>query len=121
MDQATSFNKIVDTIKREEFLSFFSECDPMEWFSKKELDIFTFPNNIRSLAGRYLIKRTICKCLGINENMHEIEILNDELGKPEISLSKNILHKTTHAGIKEIKCSISHSKNFITGMTIFCY
>jgi phosphopantetheine--protein transferase-like protein len=121
MNQTTSFNKIVDTIKKEEFISFFTECEPARWFSKQELETFTFPNNIRSLAGRYLIKRTICKYLGENENMNEIEILNNDLGKPEVFLGVNILQKTRLAGIKEIQCSISHSKNFIAGMTILCY
>ena len=121
MDQTTSFYKIVDTIKKEEFMSFFNECEPAKWFSKRELETFSYPNNIRSLAGRYLIKRTICKFLGQNENMNEIEILNNDLGKPEISLGKNVLEKTRLAGIREIQCSISHSKNFIAGMTILCY
>jgi len=121
MDQTASFNKLVDTIKKEDFISFFSECEPDKWFSKRELETFSFPNNIRSLAGRYLIKRSLCKYLDVNENMHEIEILNNELGKPEVSLGKNILQKTRLAGIREIQCSISHSKNFIAGMTILCY
>ena len=121
MDQKPAFNKIVDTINKEDFISFFTECDPGEWFSKRELETFSYPNNIRSLAGRYLIKRTICKFLGQNENMNEIEILNNDLGKPEISLGKNVLEKTRLAGIREIQCSISHSKNFIAGMTILCF
>jgi holo-[acyl-carrier protein] synthase len=121
MDRTPAFNKIVDTIKKEEFISFFSECETGKWYSKRELKAFTFPNNIRSLAGRYLIKRTICKYLDVNENMHEIEILNNELGKPEISLGENILQNTRLKGIKAIQCSISHSKNFVAGMTIFCY
>lgn len=121
MDQTPAFKKIVDTIKKEEFISYFSECEPGKWYSKRELETFTSPNNIRSLAGRFLIKRTICKYLGENENMNEIEILNNDLGKPEISLGANILQKTRLAGIKEIQCSISHSRNFIAGMTILCY
>lgn len=53
--------------------------------------------------------------------MHEIEIMNNDLGKPEVLLGANILNAIELAGIKKIHCSISHSKNFITGMTILCF
>jgi phosphopantetheine--protein transferase-like protein len=121
MDESPSFKKIIDTIKKEEFIRFFSSCEPEKCFSKKELLTFSLSNNMRSLGGRYLIKRTICNHIHDEDLMFEIEILNNELGKPEIFLGENILKKTQIAGIKEVQCSISHSKNFIAGMTILSF
>jgi holo-[acyl-carrier protein] synthase len=121
MKQKSTFKRYVDTIKKEEFINLFSSCEPLKWFSGRELQAFSFPNNARSLAGRYLIKRTICNYVKEYGYMHEIEILNNELGKPEVLLGVNIRSSINLAGIKKILCSISHSKNFITAMTIFCY
>jgi phosphopantetheinyl transferase (holo-ACP synthase) len=121
MTQMPAYKKYVETITKEGFFSFFSTCEPEEWFSTKELQMFTFPRNAGSLAGRYLIKRTIYGHLNKQVKMHEIEILNNEFGKPEIFLGSNIRRETEIAGIKKIICSISHSKNYIAGMTIFCF
>jgi len=121
MDQKPIYRKFVETIKKEEFISFYLSCNPEVWFSKKELLRFKFPLNARSLAGRYLIKKTICNYIKEHEKIFEIEILNNDLGKPEVLLSKNIHKSFELAGVKNIYCSISHSRNIIAGMTIFCF
>jgi phosphopantetheinyl transferase (holo-ACP synthase) len=121
MDQKPIYNKYVDMIKKEEFISLFSSINHEEWFSDRELKKFKFPLNAGSLAGRYLIKKTICDYTKESQKMNEIEILNDELGKPEVLLGMNIRRTIELAGIKDVYCSISHSKNFIAGMTIFCF
>jgi phosphopantetheinyl transferase (holo-ACP synthase) len=121
MKQLSSFTRYVDIIKKEDFITIFSLCEPGKWFSSRELQAFSFPNNAGSLAGRYLIKKTIHNYVKEQEFNHEIEILNNELGKPEVLLGENILALLKLAGIKKIHCSISHSRNFITAMTIFCY
>lgn len=121
MKKKSTYLRYVDTIKKEEFISLFSSCDPEKLFSNWELKKFSFPENARSLAGRYLIKRTICDYIKEPGKMHEIEIVNDDFGKPEVLLGANILNAIEFAGIKKIHCSISHSKNFITGMTILCF
>jgi phosphopantetheine--protein transferase-like protein len=121
MKQNSSFARYVDMIKKEDFINFFSSCEPGKWFSTRELQAYSFPNNARSLAGRYLIKKTICNYVKEYGYNHEIEILNNEFGKPEVLLGENILSLIDLAGIKKIHCSISHSKNFIAAMTIFCY
>jgi phosphopantetheinyl transferase (holo-ACP synthase) len=122
MGQMQVYSKQVAMTKKEEFISFFSSCEnPERWFSYKELLEYPFPENAKSLAGRYLIKKTICNHINEHGNMHEIEILNNSFGKPEISLGINIRPAIERTGIKKILCSISHSKNLITGMTIFCF
>jgi phosphopantetheinyl transferase (holo-ACP synthase) len=121
VNQRPEYSKHVDTIRKDEFISLFLSIKPEEWFSETELKMFTFPGNAGSLAGRYLIKKTICNYIKECEKMYEIEILNDELGKPKISFGMNIRRDIELAGIKNIYCSISHSKNYIAGMTIFSF
>jgi phosphopantetheinyl transferase (holo-ACP synthase) len=121
MKQKTSYFKYVETIKKEDFIAIFSSCEPEELFSKKELLAFSFPKNAGSLAGRYLIKKSICEYLKEPAKMNEIEILNNDFGKPEVLFGTSILSVVEHAGIKKIHCSISHSKNLIAGMTIICF
>jgi len=121
MEQSKAYSKHVDFIEKEEFIHLFSTVEiPERWFSEKESGVFSFPGNAGSLAGRYLIKKRICDHIGTRDYMKEIEILNDAAGKPEISFGKNIGNAIERAGIKKILCSISHSRNYITGMTIFC-
>lgn len=121
MKPKSTFTRYVDTIRKEEFMNFFLSCEPGKWFSDRELKAFSFPINAGSLAGRYLIKRTICDNIKEHGYMHEIEILDNESGKPEVLLGENIHSSIDSAGIKKIHCSISHSRNFVTAMTIFCY
>jgi phosphopantetheinyl transferase (holo-ACP synthase) len=121
MKPKSTFTRYVDTIRKEEFMNFFLLCEPGKWFSNRELQAFSFPINAGSLAGRYLIKRTISNYLNDDRYIHEIEILNNEFGKPDIMLGENILSCIELSGIKKIHCSISHSKNFVTAMTIFSY
>ena len=122
MEQKSEYSKFVNLIKKEEFVSLFSSCEnPEKWFSNNELQEFPFPERARSLAGRYLIKKTICDQIEGLSNMHEIEILNNSFGKPEISLGINIQADIHKNGIKKILCSISHSRNFVSSLTIFCF
>jgi phosphopantetheinyl transferase (holo-ACP synthase) len=121
MKQKPAYSKYVETIKKEDFLTFFSSCKPEVMFSERELLAFPFPKNARSLAGRYLIKKTICNYLKKPGKMNEIEILNNDFGKPEVLFGADMLNTIEVAGIKKILCSISHSKNLIAGLTIICF
>lgn len=121
MKRKSAYRKFVETIGKEDFLAFYSSCEPEKIFSKNELQVFSFPKNTRSLAGRYLIKKTICNFLDTPGKMNEIEILNDDFGKPEVLLLADMPGRAELAGVKKILCSISHSRNFIAGMTIICF
>jgi phosphopantetheinyl transferase (holo-ACP synthase) len=121
MKNSPVYSKQVSTIRKEEFLSFYQSCDPGKWFSDKELQVFSFPGRAQSLAGRYLIKKAIIDFLEEKEHMHEIEIFNDDLGKPEVILGEHINQALKRRGIRKVECSLSHSQNFITGMTLFCF
>jgi phosphopantetheine--protein transferase-like protein len=121
MNKELLYDKYIELINKEDFMTFFLSCNPEEWFSDRELEKFKFPENARSLAGRYLIKKSICNYLNEYKKIYEIEILNDDLGKPEVFLGYNIRQAVELKGIKNIYCSISHSRNYITGMTLFCF
>ena len=120
MKEPPEYIKHVDVIRKEEFLYLFSTTEATgKWFSDRELGRFSLEKNAGSLAARYLIKKRICDHVGDVSYPQEIEILNDRYGRPKITLGKNIRMATGRAGIKGIHCSISHSRNYITGMTIF--
>jgi phosphopantetheinyl transferase (holo-ACP synthase) len=115
------YSKQVEMIRKDQFQTFYLSCEPGKWFSDKELQVFPFPGKIQSLAGRYLIKKAIGNFLEEHEHYHEIEIFNDDFGKPELFLGEYIQQAMGRRGIKKVECSLSHSRNYITGMTIFCY
>jgi holo-[acyl-carrier protein] synthase len=117
----SDFKKYIETIRKEEFITFLDSHKPEEIFSERELKLFIIPQNMKSLAGRYLIKKTIADFINNHEKMKEIEIINNNLGKPEVFLGENIRRIVEFAKIKSIQCSISHSRNFISGMTILCF
>jgi phosphopantetheinyl transferase (holo-ACP synthase) len=112
----------VDIIPKAGFIRMFSEDEsPGRWFTAAELRAFAFPRNAGSLAARYLIKKRICAETGREDLATQIEILNDAFGKPDLSLGGEIQQELDRRGIRQVLCSISHSRNYITGMTIFCF
>ena len=81
---------------------------------------------LRRLAPRLLIKECIFDYLEnqagyIQRNYSEIEIINDELRKPIIRLLDGMSKCVNSLNIKDILISISHSRNWITAMVVFCY
>ena len=107
---------IVDT-KRFTIYSDKSDIRLSKWFTVDELD-YCFgrnpPNN--SLAGKFAAKEAVIKILsnqGINiSHLREIEILNDESGKPFVNSSplKHIHDK--------INISISHDGGFAVAIAL---
>lgn len=73
---------------------------------------------IASYAGRFSAKEAISKAMGtgVREfNLVDIEILNDELGKPVV-VFKNSLEEKMRG--KRVELSISHSKEYATAVAI---
>jgi phosphopantetheinyl transferase (holo-ACP synthase) len=105
---------------KQEFIGLFTDVEQLEdWFSAGELKLFSFPKNAGSLAARYLVKKRILEELSLQAYGKEIGIMNDEYGKPVIKFNDNIRKGLDKAGIEEISCSLSHSRNYIAVMTIF--
>ena len=122
MDASPVYTKHVDLIGKAEFVRLFQEAEELgKWFSAGELQAFSFPANAGSLAARFLIKKRIYETLGIDKYQNETEILNDESGKPVIKFGPRLKQTMGRKQMLTIMCSISHSRNFATGMTIFCF
>lgn len=108
-------------IKKEEFMILYPSLGKNKWFSEQEEFAYSFPQNASSLAGRYLIKKDLTDFLKKQDYMSEIEILNDNFGKPKIHLGSNILQLMKRSGISKIDCSISHSRKYITALTLISF
>ena len=71
-----------------------------------------------SYAGRFAAKEAVSKALGTGVrgfSLSDVEILNDELGKPNVILYNEILK---HAKDLKIKISISHSREYAVSTVI---
>jgi phosphopantetheinyl transferase (holo-ACP synthase) len=117
--EAAQYHKYIRKIEKKDFISLFQSIKPEDWYSPGELNAF-YPGNMNSLAGRYLIKMAVADILGVQNSMNEIEILNNDMGKPEIVPGIHIRQFMQQKGIKNILCSISHSRHMIIGLTIIC-
>lgn len=87
-------------------------------FTSKELQLFPDRSTSGSLAGRYIIKRLIFRHLKHEGDFRQIEILNDEFGKPLLGLSDRMKGLCHSRGIQSICCSLSHSRKRVVGMII---
>ena len=71
-----------------------------------------------SYAGRFAAKEAVSKALGTGVrgfSLSDVEILNDELGKPNVILYNEILK---HAKALKIQISISHSREYAVSTVI---
>jgi holo-[acyl-carrier protein] synthase len=89
-------------------------------FSQKEQDYcYRFQDPAPHFAGRFAGKEAIAKALGTgfgaSLSWHDIEILNNELGKPVVHLSDTV--RKNHNNI-QILLSISHSEDYATAVAI---
>lgn len=73
-------------------------------------------------AGRFAAKEAFFKALGTGyrDGMKwtEINVINDELGKPEIRISGKTLEVFKEKGMSVINLSISHTKEFAVAFVI---
>ncbi|BDB03241.1 holo-ACP synthase [Clostridium botulinum] len=86
-------------------------------FTKNEMDLWEKKNfKLEFIAGRFAAKEAISKALGTgirDFNFKDIEIINDELGKPQVILkpkAENIIRKISKS--YKIHLSISHEKEY---------
>jgi holo-[acyl-carrier protein] synthase len=90
-------------------------------FTQREQDYcFKFKDPIPHFAGRFAAKEAIVKALGVGFGAqiqwHDIEVLNDELGKPVVSLSSSIEKQFDSP---TLLVSISHSQENATAVAIW--
>jgi holo-[acyl-carrier protein] synthase len=78
------------------------------------------------LGARFIIKKCMLDYL-VHEkgyrgnNYRDMEVVHNELGKPFLRTFRDVREYINELRIKDILISISHSKNWITGMVLFCY
>ncbi|NFM78456.1 holo-ACP synthase [Clostridium botulinum] len=86
-------------------------------FTRNEMDLWENKNfKLEFIAGRFAAKEAISKALGTgirDFNFKDIEIINNELGKPQVVLKpkvEDIIRKISQS--YKIHLSISHEKEY---------
>ncbi len=88
-------------------------------FTPKEILAITKKNNpYPGYAGRFAAKEAVAKALGTGIRgfrLKDIEILSDELGKPEVTLRGSLAPKYKN---HKVELSISHSRDYATAVAL---
>jgi holo-[acyl-carrier protein] synthase len=83
-------------------------------FSEREIAYCDSTKRSESYAARFAAKEAFFKALGTGWRdglvINEVEVLNDALGKPFITLSGVTKEMVEAKGVKEIHLSLSHIK-----------
>lgn len=86
-------------------------------FTKDEMDLWEKKNfKLEFIAGRFAAKEAVSKALGTgirDFNFKDIEIINNELGKPQVILkpkAEDIIRKISKS--HKFHLSISHEKEY---------
>ena len=91
-------------------------------FSSREIEYCEKDKSCQSYAARAAGKEAFFKALGTGwrdkMNINEVEILNDELGKPFIELSGETLKVFEQKGGSKIHISLSHIKETAVAFVI---
>lgn len=73
-------------------------------------------SRMEKLAGRFAAKEAILKLLGTGWRgkiaWTEIEVINNHLGQPEVTITGEVKAIATKLGIEHISVSITHTANF---------
>jgi len=103
--------------KNEKFLERF--------FTEKEIEYFKSKNlKPQTIAGNFTAKEAISKALGSGIRgfeLKDIEILRDALGCPYVNVYNNLEIILKQKDIREIKVSISHSKDYAVSNALLIY
>ncbi|KXZ40518.1 holo-[acyl-carrier protein] synthase [Alkalithermobacter thermoalcaliphilus JW-YL-7 = DSM 7308] len=91
-------------------------------FTDREIDYFKSKNfKIDTIAGNFAAKEAVSKAFGTgvrNFKFKDIEILRDNLGKPEVKVYNNLYELSKNSKIYKIMVSISHSKKYAVANAI---
>lgn len=89
-------------------------------FTQRELNEKSAKNDA-SLAARFAGKEAVLKALGTGLrgiSWHDIEIINNELGEPEVYLSSKARDIALSRGTGIVKVSLSHCKDLAIAVAI---
>lgn len=115
-------NDIIAVSRIEEVIARHGERFLTRTFTEKEREYCErHRDSTRHYAGRFAAKEAIVKALGtgfIEEvGFLDIEIVNDSLGKPIVTLSPRLREMV---GEIDLSLSISHCKEYATAVAIAC-
>ena len=73
-------------------------------------------NKVEKLAGRFAAKEAVLKLMGTGWRgkiaWTDIEVKNNEMGQPEVTLTGQVKEIAEKLGIEHISISITHTANF---------
>lgn len=73
-------------------------------------------NKVEKLAGRFAAKEAVLKLMGTGWRgkiaWTDIEVKNNEMGQPEVTLAGQVKEIAEKLGIEHISISITHTANF---------
>jgi holo-[acyl-carrier protein] synthase len=79
-------------------------------------------NRVEKLAGRFAVKEAVLKLLGTGWRgkiaWTDIEVVNDELGRPVVVISGEVKVIADRLGIGQISVSITHTSNFVIASAV---
>ena len=90
-----------------------------------ETEIAYCAKRIKCLGARFIIKKCVLDFL-VHEkgyrgnNYRDLEVVHNELGQPFLRTFGDVREYINELRINDILISISHSKNWIAGMVLFC-
>ena len=107
--------KIEESIQREAFLR--------KVFTPAELkSVERFAKIAEHLAGKFAVKEAFMKAIGAGIRQEvwftQIEVLNDESGKPQVQATGEAGRRLVECGAKQVHTSISHSGGMAVAVVI---
>jgi len=108
-----NYDKITKTAKISEFEKQVKPADYPSVFTENEIDRYATKKSKGSLTARYLLKKEIIKTLNLHQTFTDIEIVNNNTGKPVLQFI-NLPGKN----LPSISFSISHTKKEVAIMLV---
>ncbi len=108
-----NYEKITKTAKISEFEKQVKPADYPSIFTENEINRYATKKSKGSMAARYLLKNEIIKKLNLEPKLTDIEIVNDNTGKPVLQFINQ-----SDKNLPSFSFSISHTKNEVAIMLV---
>jgi holo-[acyl-carrier protein] synthase len=75
---------------------------------------------VASLAARFAAKEAVAKALGAPKGLdwHDVEVVNDDAGRPTMSVSGTVADAAARAGVTAWHLSLSHDGGWAVAMVV---
>jgi holo-[acyl-carrier protein] synthase len=108
---------IVEVVRMESMLNDHGDAFTHKIFTENEIkESLKRKDSAQYFAGRWAAKEALSKALGCGFGKKcawkDVTILNEENGKPELTLSGNALRTSQELEVVSIHLSISHEKHY---------